>query len=130
MALARGGNAHAADNTITGVISNGVTWYETFQIKDQDGNDATGLDEDEWQLQFRCSERETSAVLTLSTTDGTLTIEEDDGVTTLTINVPQATINNMEGDYVADLVSKAASDDRLTHRGHGLVTFRNDPIEF
>ena len=126
---ARSGS-HAADNTVTGVISNGATWYETFQIKDQNGDDVTGLSSDEFQFQFRCSGNDDNAVLTLSTTDGTLSIDESDGVTTVTINVPQSTISSMRGDYVADLVSKAASDSRLTHRAHGTVTFRNDPVAF
>lgn len=122
--------AHAADNTVGGVISNGATWYETFQVKDQNGDDVTGLTSDTFQFQFRCSEDDDSAELTLSTTDGTLSVSESGGVTTVTINVPQATIADMDGDYVADLVSKAASNSRLTHRAHGVVTFRNSPIEF
>ena len=128
--MRRSAGSHAADNHVTGVISNGATWYETFQIKDQNGDDVTGLTSDTFQFQFRSSEDDDSAELTLSTTAGTLSVAESDGVTTVTINVPQATISNMDGDYVADLVSKAASDSRLTHRAHGVVTFRNDPIAF
>jgi hypothetical protein len=130
MALTRGSGTHAADNTVSGVISNGATWYETFQVKDLAGDDVTGLTSDEFRFQFRCSENDSSPELTLTTDDGTITVSESDGVTTVTINVPQATIANMDGDYVADLVSKAASDDRLTHRAHGVVTFRNSPIAF
>lgn len=128
--MRRGSGAHAADNTVAGTVSNGATWYETFQIKDQNGDDVTGLSSDTFQFQFRCSERDDSAVLTLSTTAGTLSVAESSGVTTVTINVPAASLSSMEGDYIADLVSKAASDSRLTHRAHGVVTFRNDPISF
>lgn len=122
--------AHAADNTVSGIISNGVTWYEEFQVKDQNGDDVTGLTLDAFQFQFRCSEDRDESELTLSTADGTLSVAEAGGVTTITINVPQSTIADMEGDYVADLVSKAASNSRLIHRAHGVVTFRNDPIAF
>lgn len=128
--MRRGSGNHAADNTVSGTISNGATWYETFQIKDQNGDDVTGLTSDTFQFQFRASEELDSADLTLSTTDATLAVSESGGVTTVTINVPQATISDMEGDYVADLVSKAASNSRLTHRAHGIVSFRNDPIAF
>lgn len=128
--MRRGAGQHAADNHVTGTISNGATWYETFQVKDQNGDDVTGLTSDTFQFQFRCSEDDDNAELTLSTADGTLSVAEAGGVTTITINVPQATISDMDGDYVADLVSKASSDSRLTHRAHGIVSFRNDPIAF
>lgn len=128
--MRRGAGNHAADNHVTGVVSNGATWYETFQIKDQNGDDVTGLTSDTFQFQLRCSEDDDSADLTLTTADGTLTVSESSGVTTVTINVPAASLSDMEGDYIADLVSKAASDSRLTHRAHGVVTFRNDPISF
>lgn len=128
--MRRGAGQHAADNTWTNVVSNGATWYESLRIKDQNGEDVTGLTSDTFQLQFRCNEEDDSSVLTLSTTAGTLSVAEADGVTTLTVNVPQATISSMDGDYIADLVSKAASDGKLTHRCHGVVTFTNSPIAF
>lgn len=128
--MRRGSGNHAADNTVSGIVSNGATWYATFQLKDQNGDDVTGLTSDTFQFQFRCSEDDDSAVLTLSTTDGTMSVAEDAGVTTVTVNVPAASLSSMDGDYIADLVSKAASDSRLTHRAHGVVTFRNDPISF
>lgn len=121
--------SHAADNTVTGVISSGATWYETFQIKDQNGNDVTGLTGDTFQFQFRCDEGDDSTKLVISTPTE-LSVTELNGTTTVTINVPQSTISSMCGDYVADLVSKAASDGKLTHRAHGVVTFRNDPVSF
>jgi hypothetical protein len=124
------GTNHAADNTVTGVISNGANWVETFQIKDESGNDVTGLESDTFQFQFRCNEGDDSTVLTLSTSAGTLSVDEDAGVTTVTISVSASALANMDGDYVADLVSKAASDGRLTHRAHGVVTFKNSPIAF
>lgn len=128
--MRRGSNSHAADNHVSGVVSNGATWYETFQIKGQNGDNVTGLTSDTFQFQFRCSGDDDSAELTLSTTAGTLSVAEADGATTVTINVPASSLSSMEGDYVADLVSKAASGGRLTHRAHGVVTFRNDPISF
>lgn len=129
MARFRSGQ-HAADNTVTGVISNGATWFETFQIKDQSGNDVTGLTSDTFQFQFRCDEGDVSTKLVISTTGGELSVSELNGATTVTINVTQSTISSMCGDYVADLVSKAASDGKITHRAHGVVTFRNDPVAF
>ncbi len=127
--LARGAGGHGAQNTVSGEISNGATWYEDITITDDSGNQVTGISSDDFQFQFR-KERDAGIDLTLSTTDSTLTIVEGVSSTVLQIRVPQPTIAGMEGDYFADLVSKAASDDRLIHRAHGTVTFRNDPIAF
>lgn len=127
-ALARGGG-HSAQNTVSGEISNGATWYEDITITDDNGNQVTGIEDDEFQFQFR-SEREGTADLTLSTSGGELTVVEGASSTVLQIRVAQSALANMAGDYFADLVSKAASDSRLIHRAHGIVTFRNDPIAF
>jgi hypothetical protein len=130
MALNRSRDSHAAQNTVSGLVSNGATWYETIILTDENGDQLVDVDADTWQFQFRCDAGSDSADLTLSTTDGTLTVTEGASSTTLLINVPQATISDLEGEYVADLVSKAASGSRLTHRAHGIVTFRSDPIAF
>lgn len=129
MAISRSAGSHGAQNNVNGVISNGVTWYETVTLTDENGDPLTGVDADTWQFQFRSDPSSDSADLTLSTTGGTLTITEST-TTTMLINVPQASLSSLEGDYTADLVSKAASDGRLIHRAHGIVTFRNDPISF
>lgn len=119
----------SAQNTVTGLISNGATWIETILITDQDGAQVTGVDTDTWQFQFRCDPESESADLTLSTTDGTLTITEGDTQTTLAINCPQSRLSGLEGDYVTDLVSKTVAG-IITHRAHGTIVFRNDPIAF
>lgn len=129
MALQRARDTHAAQNTVTGLVSNGVTWVETIILTDEDGNQLTGVASDTWQFQFRCDPQNDSADLTLSTTDATLTVTEGATQTTLAISVPQDSLSALEGDYVADLVSKTGAG-VLTHRAHGTVTFRNDPIAF
>lgn len=130
MALSRSRDTHAAQNTVTGLVSNGVTWVETVILTDQDGAQLTDVDADTWQFQFRADPESDSADLTLTTADGTLTVTEGASQTTLAINCAQSSLTNLEGDYVADLVSKAVADSRLTHRAHGIVTFRSDPIAF
>lgn len=130
MATARNTGPHGADNTVSGFISNGSTWVETILLTDQDGSPLTGIDSDEWRLQLREDEESTSAVLTLSTTDGTLDIAVETDRTLFSINVPQASLSDLEGDYVLDIVSKAASDETLRHIAHGVLTVRNDPIAY
>ena len=121
----RNGSAH---NTITGIVSNGSTWSDSFVIRDQNGDDVTGITGHTFQFQFRRREDETSAVLTLTSGASEVTVGESNGVTTITIAAAQSTIADMSGDYVADLVSKTGST--ITHRGHGVVTFTNSPVAF
>jgi hypothetical protein len=119
----RNGSAH---NVITGVVSTGATWSESFVIRDQDGENVVDIDDHDYQFQFRDEEDDTAAVLTLSGSE--VTAAESNGVTTITINCAQSRLSSMSGGYVADLVSKSGST--LTHRGHGVVTFNNSPVAF
>ena len=121
---------HSADNTVSGIISNGADWAETFTLVDETGAQVTGVSADTFQFQFRACEDETSATLTLSTTASTLSVSEGGSSTTITIDCPQSSLTNIEGDYVADLVSKDSVTSDLTHHGHGIVTFKNSPIAF
>lgn len=112
-----------------GTISNNATWDEyIYFIENGVGMDLTDLS---FQFQFRERSSETSATATLTTADGQLVITDDDNgdPTILRINVPYTTISALDGDYVADLVSKDA-DGKLTHWAHGVVTFRQSPIAF
>jgi hypothetical protein len=129
MALTRSPSNHAAQNSVTGTISNGVTWYETVILTDQDGVQLTGVDADIWQLQLRCDERSDTTDLVLSTSDGTLTITEGAEQTTMLIDCAQSRLDSLEGDYVIDIVSKD-SDGRLTHRAHGVITIQESPVAF
>lgn len=120
---------HAAQNTVNGVASNGSDWVLDVVITDQNGDPLTGVDGDTWQFQIRSDERESSTVKTFST-GSTLTVTEAEGQTTLSIAIPQASISDLCGDYIIDIVSKATSGGRLTHRAHGQLTVKNAPIEF
>ncbi len=115
---------------LSGTVSNNATWDEyIYFLQSGVGMELTGLS---FQFQFRrCEERDVSPCLSLTTAAGQLTIVDDDGgnPTVLRINVPYTTISSLCGDYVADLVSKDA-DDKLTHWGHGTVTFRPNPVAF
>ena len=115
---------------LSGTVSNNATWDEyIYFLQAGVGMELTDLS---FQLQFRtCEGRETAPHLSLSTAAGQLTITDDNGgnPTVLRINVPYTTISGMCGDYIADLVSKDL-DDKLTHWGHGIVTFRPSPVAF
>lgn len=128
VSIARG-RATSALFDISGVVSNNATWDEyIYFARSGDGLDLTGLT---FQLQLRECPNGTSAVLTLSTTDGQLVITDDtdENPTILRINVPYSTISGLRGDYIADLVSKDG-DGKLTHWANGIVTFTQAPIAF
>jgi hypothetical protein len=115
--------------TLSGEVSNNATWDEyIYFLEAGAGMLLTDLS---FQMQFRCESNSDSAELTLSTAGGELVITEDDGgdETILRINVPYTTIDGLEGDYFADLVSKD-EDDKITHWASGKITFRKSPIAF
>ncbi len=116
---------------IAGTVANNATWDELIYFYENGaGMDISGLS---FQLQIRNDSSDTSASVTLSTTDSQLVIAADDGGVSsiLRINVPYSTISGLEGDYIADLVSKDTSnDDKLVHWGHGILNFRQSPIAF
>ena len=122
-------NAHGAQNNLTGFISTGADWNEVITLVDQNGDQITSVSADSFQFQFRACEDETSATLTLSTAASTLSITEG-ATTTVTIACPQTSLSAIEGDYVADLVSKDSVTSDLTHHAHGIVTFKTSPIAF
>lgn len=114
---------------LSGTVSNNATWDEyIYFMQSGVGMQISNLS---FQFQFRKCHDATTSDLTLSTSAGQLTIVDDDGgnETVLRINVPYTTISGMCGDYFADLVSKDP-DDKLTHWGHGIVTFRPSPVAF
>ena len=118
----------AAHNIISGDVSTGATWSESFVIRDQSGADIIDIDDHSYQFQFRACDSDTSAELTLTSAASEVTASESGGVTTIAIACAQSRLTNMRGDYVADLVSKTGST--ITHRGHGKVTFTNAPVAF
>lgn len=118
----------AAESVISGEISVFATWTEDIYFRDPDGAamDITGLD---FSFQFRRDGCQTSADVTLSTDAGTLSIEEDDGSvdSILRISAAAGTFSSYPGDMIADLVGVDQSGN-VTHYGHGIVSFRNDPV--
>ncbi len=128
--LARTPGASGAESEFSGTIAVNVTWSEDIYFFDPDGTamDLTGLD---FEFQFRCSADQDSADVTLSITDGTLSIEDDEGsvASILRIAAPAGTFASYPGDLVADLVAKDASDNVFLY-GHGVVSFRNNPVTF
>jgi hypothetical protein len=122
-----------ARGLISGVVSNGSTWVEDISMT-EDGTVIASADTWDWTMTFREDKADSSAVLTLSTDDGTLNVTQGSDASTLEIRVPAASLTALEGDYICDLRSLDTSDTaadsagRSIHWAHGTVTFLNEPI--
>jgi hypothetical protein len=125
----RGAGETGARGKISGTISNGATWWEDVELT-EDGTVITNADTWTWRMTFRSDPNNDSADLTLSTTDGTLTISQGADATTLQIRVVYTALSAMDGDYICDIASldTSTTPDKLVHWASGVVTFRNEPI--
>lgn len=114
---------------VSGTVANNATWAEDiYFIENGSGMSLTGLS---FKMTFRCSGDDDSAVLTLSTGGGGLSIVNDDAsvASILRITASPSTLSGMEGDYICDLASQDQSD-VVTLYAHGLVSFRSNPVSF
>ena len=120
-------SSNPAPLTVSGSISNGADFVQTLVIVDGNGDQVTGVGSDTWQLQLRSDAADTSAEVTLTTaTELTVTVG---ATTTLAINCPQATISDLEGDYIIDIASQTAGG-VTTLRAHGKITVFSSPVSF
>lgn len=117
-----------ARGLITGVVSNGATWWEDLAIT-EDGAVVTDADDWTWRMTFRETDDD-APVLTLTTADGTLTVVQEAANTKLEIRVVYTALSALEGDYICDLASldTSTTPDRVIHWAHGMVTFRDEPV--
>jgi hypothetical protein len=116
-----------AKGIISGTISNGATFRQDLEIK-ENGTFITDAPTFEWRMTFR--KDGDSPDLTLSTTDGTLTVTNGADATNVAIVVAYTALSALEGDYICDLASldTSTTPDDLVHWAHGVVTFRYEPI--
>lgn len=123
--------SNAAETVISGEVSAKATWSEDiyFREYDTDGVEtALDISDLDFYMQFRRSEDQTSADLSISTADSLSIVADDDGVESiLRINVTAGTFSNYIGDMICDLVA-VDNQGSKTHYGHGVVTFLNDPV--
>lgn len=131
MTISRAAGSSGAESKISGEISIYATWNEDIYFFDPSDGSAMGLTGIDFELQFRKDAGQTSADVTLSITAGTLSLQDDSGSvkSILRIAAPAGTFTNYEGDMIADLVAQDVSDN-VIHYGHGIVSFRNDPVAF
>ena len=128
--LANQSGASGAFIEISGEVANNATWQEIIYFM-QAGSPMvlTGLS---FKMTFRSDGSDSAADYTLSTTAGTLTIQNDatSGIANnLYINAPASALTGLYGDYVCDLASQD-SGGVVTLWAHGTVSFRQNPVAF
>jgi len=128
-ALARGTGRTAAETIISGEQSIYATWAEDYYFFARStgaAEDLTGID---FEYQFRRCVSQVSADVTLSISNGMLSIEDDAGsvASILRVNAPSGTFAQYEGSMIADLVAIDEDGNRF-HKGHGVMTFLNEPV--
>ncbi len=127
--ITRGAGESGAESEISGTIAINATWSEDIYFFDADTGAAMDISNLDFEFQFRSSQADTGAAVTLSITAGTLSLEVDSGSVTsiLRITVDPGTFTAYAGDMIADLVAIDATDN-VTLYGHGIVTFTNNPV--
>ena len=118
-------SSNPAQMAISGSISNGTDWVETITLTDQNGAQITGVGSDTFALQLRDSPDDTATDLSLTTTDGDLTVTVGGSSTTLAISGDPSGLD--PGDYTIDIVSET-SGGVSTHRAHGRISVFGSPI--
>lgn len=116
--------ANPAQSIVSGSIDKEQTWYETIELT-LNGEQLTDVDDHTWTLVLYKAPGAT-ADLTLSTTDGTLTITETT-TTLLGIRCASSRIQSLCGDYLCDIISEDPDDtvdgeDRKILRARGTIT--------
>lgn len=112
---------------MSGTVPINATWSEDIYFQEAgSAMDLTGLS---FKLTLRSSQDSDSAHYTLSTAAGTLSITtDDDDVEVLRISVARGTFTDT-GNFIADLASQDGAGS-VTHWAHGIVSLRNNPVQF
>lgn len=115
-----------AKGIVSGTISNGATWIESFEI-DLNGAEIAGADISTWKFVFKKCDGG-SPVLTL-TSGSEITVMQNTTSTIFAINCSQGSIDALCGDYQADFAQRDVSGN-ITHWLNGVVTFNEENLGF
>lgn len=113
-----------AKGLVSGAVSNGATWIESFEI-DQNGAEITGADTSTFKFTFKkCG----SIALTL-TSGEEITVTQNTTSTIFAIDCPQGSLDSLCCDYDADFAQQTAGGD-IIHWLNGTVTFIEEDLGF
>jgi ferric-dicitrate binding protein FerR (iron transport regulator) len=124
MSRTRSAGQTGAKGILSGTVSNGASWIESFRV-DVDGAEIAGAGTSAWQLNLR--DESGSVVLSVSESAGTLTVTQNTTYTLFQIDVPYASMSALCGDYRADLIEQTSGSDRV-HWASGVITVRDEPL--
>jgi len=115
-----------AKGIVSGTVSNGATWVESFEIA-QNNLEISGADTSTWKFVFkRCDGG--SVCLTL-TSGIEITVTQNTTYTLFAINCAVGNLSSLVGDYIAEFSQKDGSG-TITHWASGIVTFINENLGF
>lgn len=115
-----------AKGIVSGTVSNGATWIESFQIS-QNNLQISGANTSTWKFVFKHCD---GGNVCLTLTSGTeITVTQNTTYTLFAINCSAGSLTNMVGDYIADFSQKDVSGN-ITHWLNGTVTFINENLGF
>ena len=123
---ARGSAQTGAKGIVSGFLSNGATWVETFELSENEA-EISGADTSTWKLVFKNCDSG-SPVLTL-TSGSEITVTQNTTSTLFAISCPQSSLDALEGDYSVDFASQAAGG-TITHWLSGIVTIIDEDLGF
>jgi hypothetical protein len=110
--------------TLVGVLSQNADWVQTLELP-ADGS-SVSITGQTVQITFRECEDDSSAVLTVSSTDSQISITDAD---TLAISVTATVMSALtKSRYVVDLASSVGGV--VTHWAHGVVPVETAPVSF
>lgn len=122
----RGTLQTGAKGVVSGVVSNGATWIESFEIA-VEGAEISGASTSTWKMVFKECDGG-SPVLTL--TSGTeITVTQNTTSTIFAIDCPQSSLDDLCGDYQCDLAEQTSGGD-IVHWLNGVVTFIEEDLGF
>lgn len=115
-----------AKGLVSGVISNGATWIESFEM-DQNGAEITDADTSTWKFVIKNCNGGTP-VLTL-TSGSEITVTQNTTATIFAISCPQSSLDALIGDYQADFAQQDP-DGNIIHWLNGVITFIDEDLGF
>lgn len=123
---ARQSGQTGAKGLVNGVVSNGATWIESFEMSENDA-EIDGADTSTWKFVFKRCDGDTP-ILTL-TSGSEITVTQNTTATIFAINCPRSSLSSMCGDYQADFAQQDASGN-IIHWLNGIVTFNDENLGF
>ena len=114
---------------LSGSVAVNSTWSEDIYFSEN--GSAMDISDLDWKMTFRQEEDQTSADITLSIDEGTLSIQQDDNGDSriLRITVAAGTLNSYSGNFYCDLASQDVND-VVTLWAHGVINLTQNPVVF